>query len=458
VADTRRALPSVDALLREPALAALAGVHPRALVVRVARELLAAARRGGAKPRSAAAWAAGVAAAVGEAALPTLRRCINATGVVLHTNLGRAPLAPEAVAAISGAAAGYGSLELDLESGRRGSRHLHCAALVAELTGAADAMVVNNAAAALLLALAAVAEGGDVIVSRGELIEIGGGFRIPEIMEEAGVSLVEVGTTNRTRPADYQRALDRLRGSGRPLALLKVHRSNFRIEGFAAEVSASDLAALGRRRRIPLIYDLGGGLMTELADAGLHSEPTVRAAVRSGAALTVCSGDKLLGGPQAGIVAGSRRMVAACRGRPLARAVRADKLTLAGLAATLELYRDAATARDRIPVLRMLTAAPERLREQATALAAMLPPGSRAETVATSSVVGGGTFPGTVLPGYGVAIEPEGTSADELARRLRSRGVPIIATVQRGRLVLDVRTLLPGDELEIATALRELRG
>jgi L-seryl-tRNA(Ser) seleniumtransferase len=478
VTDPRRRLPSVERLLREADLAPLLAAHPRAVVVRAVREVLAAARRAeGVAGLDPGDWGEAVARAVERAVAPTLRRCVNATGVVLHTNLGRAPLPPAALEAIASVAGGYGSLEFDIETGRRGSRHVHCAALLGELTGAEDALVVNNAASALLLALAVAAEGGAVVVSRGELIEIGGGFRIPEILEKSGARLLEVGTTNRTRLADYARALREARrtwpdraeagprtrrrataarrgGAARvrpALALLKVHRSNFRLEGFTAEVAAEELVALGRAQRVPVLYDLGGGLMLDLSDAGLAGEPTVPGAVASGAAAVIYSGDKLLGGPQAGVLVGRRRFVAACRAHPLARAVRADKLTLAALAATLHLYRDPARARAEIPVLRMLTVSPIELESVARALAEMLPPAARPEVVRTRAAVGGGAFPGVTLASRGVALAPEGIAAADLARRLRTQRESVVPTIHEGRVVLDVRTLLP-DEPRVAAA------
>jgi L-seryl-tRNA(Ser) seleniumtransferase len=327
-------------------------------------------------------------------------------------------------------------------------------------------MVVNNAASALLLALDTAASGGDVIVSRGELIEIGGGFRIPEILEKSGARLVEVGTTNRTRLADYEgalRLLGRARGQARaaaveragrgPRAILKVHRSNFRQEGFVADAPLEELVALGRKRRVGVVYDLGGGLMLDLAAEGLAGEPTLPAAARSGATAVIASGDKLLGGPQAGILLGAAPFVARCRSNPLARAVRADKLTLAGLAATLALYRDPATARQEIPVLRMLTEPRSALEARAERLAALLPPAARAATTATQAAVGGGAFPGTVLASAGVALAPAGIPPLTLAERLRRAPRPVVGFVAAGRVVLDVRTILPDDERVVADAV-----
>jgi L-seryl-tRNA(Ser) seleniumtransferase len=456
--DTRRTLPSVDRLLRLPAVAALAEAHPRAVVARAVRQAIADARTAPERrPRDEAGWAEAVFVQVDALLAPTLRRCINATGVVLHTNLGRAPLADAAIAALTAAAQGYSSLEYDLATGARGSRHVHCAALLAELTGAEDAMVVNNAASALVLALATAAGGAGVVVSRGELIEIGGGFRIPEILETSGAQLVEVGTTNRTRVEDYERAL-RKRGArsgergGR--AILKVHRSNFRLEGFTAEASLAELVALGRKRRVPVLYDLGTGLMLDLTDAGLGGEPTLPGSAVSGAAAVVASGDKLLGGPQAGILVGTKRFIGACRRHPIARAVRADKLTLAALAATLGLYRDPAAARRTIPVLRMLTLPLADLDGAARQLAAALPAAARADVVPTRSAVGGGAFPGVALESRGVALRTDAAAA-VIAARLREAAIPVIVLVERGRAVLDVRTLLPGDHAVVASAVAE---
>ncbi len=468
--DRRRALPSVDRLLRAPAIAALGAATGREALVRATRQALAMVRGDqGAAPADDAGWASLVSTQLEAATTPTLRRVVNATGVVLHTNLGRAPLAQEAIDAIAEVAAHYNTLEYDADRGARGSRHLHCSALLMELTGAPAALVVNNAASALLLALAVAAEGGETIVSRGELIEIGGGFRIPEIMEKSGTRLVEVGTTNRTRVGDYEKALMAhgswlMAGKGarrrspsaishQPSAILKVHRSNFRLEGFTAEASLEELAALGKKKRAPVLYDLGGGLMAELDVPGLTGEPTLPAAARSGATAVVASGDKLLGGPQAGIVVGTAKFVAACRAHPLARAVRADKLTLAALAATLNLHRDPGVAAHRIPVLRMLKASVPHLAQRADALRALLPGAARGAVVATRAAVGGGAFPGAELESRGVAIDAAGLRPDALAERLRRRRIPVVGTVQKGRLVLDVRALLEGDDAIVAAAV-----
>lgn len=434
--DPRRQLPSIDSLLADPGVAPLLATHPRSLVVKAVRAAVDAARtNGGTAPPEG--WDAAVHAAALRLATPSLAPVINATGVVLHTNLGRAPLAEAAIAAITRVARGYAALEYDLDRGTRGSRHAHCRDLLVELTGAADAMVVNNAAGAVLLALSALARGGDAIVSRGELVEIGGSFRIPDIMARSGAKLVEVGTTNRTHPHDYERAL-----TADSRVLLKVHRSNFQVTGFTTDVAVVELAELAHSRGIACVYDLGSGLMINLSDWGLSGEPTVPEAVAAGADLVMFSGDKLLGGPQAGILVGTEAAIAACRADPIARAVRADKLTLAGLEATLGLYRDKDAAIHAIPVLNMLTENEESIRERASRLGGQLIEGD--------SEVGGGAFPGAKLRTWLAGFPDEA-----LAERLRANDPPIIARVAGSRVLLDARTILP-EQVEIVIAA--LRG
>ena len=335
------------------------------------------------------------------------------------------------------AAEGYSTLEYDIGRGARGSRHRHCRDLLVELTGAEDAIVVNNAAGGVLLALAALARDGEAIVSRGELVEIGGSFRIPDIMARSGATVVEVGTTNRTHPNDYERAL-----TTESRALLKVHRSNFQVTGFTADVAVVELAELAHARGIVCLYDLGSGLLIDLSDWGLSGEPTVPEAVASGADLIAFSGDKLLGGPQAGILVGTAAAIAACRADPIARTVRADKLTLAALEATLGLYRDKKTAVLEIPVLRMLTEAPASLRQRAARLGG--------ELIEGDSEVGGGSFPGAKLRTW-LAGFPDET----LAERLRRNDPPIIARVAGSRVLLDARTIFPE---QVDTVIAALRG
>ncbi|HET9386638.1 MAG TPA: L-seryl-tRNA(Sec) selenium transferase [Gemmatimonadales bacterium] len=436
--DPRRQLPSIDAILTGPGIVALLADHPRALVVKAAREAVDAARgNGGAPP--AEGWDAAVRAALRRLAVPSLAPVINATGVVLHTNLGRAPLAPAAITALTRVASGYAALEYDLGRGTRGSRHAHCRDLLVELTGAADALVVNNAAGALLLALSALARGGDAIVSRGELVEIGGSFRIPDILTRSGARLVEVGTTNRTHPRDYEGAL-----TPDSKVLLKVHRSNFQVTGFTTEVAVADLAELAHARGLSCLYDQGSGLLVNLSEFGLSGEPTVPEGVAAGTDLVVCSGDKLLGGPQAGILVGSEGAIAACRADPIARAVRADKLTLAALEATLALYRDRHTAIHEIPVLNMLTENEESIRARAERLGG--------ELIEGDSEVGGGSFPGAKLHTWLAGFPDE-----SLAERLRRADPPIIARVAGNRVLLDARTILPGQVEAVIAALHAAR-
>ncbi len=380
---------------------------------------------------------------------PSLRRVINATGVVVHTNLGRAPLAAAARQALLAAAEGYSNLELDLQEGTRGSRHDHVQDALRELTGAEAALVVNNGAAAVLLAVAALAgPGRSVIVSRGQLVEIGGGFRIPEVIRQSGSELVEVGTTNRTRLADYRRAVVSLDPA--PAAILRVHQSNFRTLGFVEDVPVSELVGLG----LPVIDDVGSGVLADAALVpALAGEPSIPASVGAGAALVCCSGDKLLGGPQAGLLVGTDAAVDAARQHPLARAMRIDKLSLAALEATLRLYRDPARARSEIPVLAMLDAGAPELSDRARRLAGQI--GPTAEVVPCSGRVGGGALPLLELAGYAVALagDPVG-----IANRLRGGEPAVICRVHEGRALLDVRTVDESELEPLAGAVRAALG
>jgi L-seryl-tRNA(Ser) seleniumtransferase len=445
--DRRRELPSVDRLLREPGVVALLDAAPRAAVVSAIREALAVARTCRAGPPDD--WAVDIRDRLAEHRRPGLRPVLNATGVVLHTNLGRAPLADAAVRAMVEIASGYSNLELDLDTGTRGSRADHCRALLRRITGAADGLVVNNAAGALVLALNALAAGRGVLISRGELIEIGGSFRIPDIMSRSGARLLEVGTTNRTHLDDYRRALD----GDEVGAILTVHRSNFEQRGFVASPEPAALGALARGAGIPYLYDIGSGLLADLSPWGLTSEPGVADALASGADLVCFSGDKLLGGPQAGCLVGSAAVVARCRENPLARAIRADKLTLAGLAATLALYQDPDTALREIPVLRMLTAGADDLRRRAERLAAACPAALEPTVIPGESAVGGGAFPGAVLPTSLVALRADRLGPDGLALRLRLGEPAVVARVTGGRVVLDPRTLPAEADDQVARAL-----
>jgi L-seryl-tRNA(Ser) seleniumtransferase len=422
---------------------------PHALAVAAAREAIAARRAELlAGEAGEADLVARASAALERGERPSLRRVLNATGVIVHTNLGRAPLAVEARAAASRTAEGYANLELELEAGRRGSRQAHVGGLLCELTGAEAALAVNNGAAAVLLAAAALAgprhpgaePGREVVVSRGQLVEIGGSFRVPDVVAQSGARLVEVGTTNRTRLEDYERAIGARTG-----AILRAHPSNFRTLGFVAEVEIEALCALGP----PVIDDLGSGALAE-GVAALRDEPPVRRSVLAGAALTCFSGDKLLGGPQAGLLVGRTDAVAAARAHPLARAVRIDKLSLAALEATLRLYRDPDRARREIPVLAMLEASEDVLHARAQRLAAAI--GHDGVEVARAAArVGGGALPLLELEGPVVAVDPGAQGADTLAARLRGGDEPVMGRVQGGRLLLDPRTLTD-EEAEAAGA------
>jgi L-seryl-tRNA(Ser) seleniumtransferase len=426
-----RALPPVDALAAEVDA-------PRALALAAARAVLAERRAellsgDGSGAPDLVARARSWAAARGRL---RLRRVVNATGVIVHTNLGRAPLSGPAREAVVSVATGYSNLEWDAASGTRGSRHDHVAGLVCELTGAEDAIAVNNCAGAVLLAAAAT--GGTIAVSRGQLVEIGGGFRIPEVIAQAGARLVEVGTTNRTRRADYERAI--AAGAG---AILRAHPSNFRQLGFVQEVEIEELCELG----VPVIDDVGSGVLADELPT-LAEEPGVRRSIAAGAAVVCFSGDKLLGGPQAGILAGRASAIATARRHPLARALRLDKLSLAALEATLSLYRDPERARREIPVLAMLRASEAELRDRAARLAAAI--GEGATVVDSVAKVGGGALPLMELPGPVVALEGD---AEALAAQLRAGDPPVAGRIERDRLLLDPRTM---DDTEIAFVARAM--
>ena len=423
---------------------------PRSVVVAAAREAVARARKGrGGVPED---WGAEVVERTKRMARRSLRPVLNATGVVLHTNLGRAPLAARAIDALTAVASGYSALEFDLEAGARGQRTDHGRRLLAELTGAEDALAVNNAASALILALNTVAEGMEVVVSRGELVEIGGSFRIPDILGKSGARLREIGTTNRTHLDDYRRVLGPATG-----AILKVHQSNFVQSGFVHAPPAADLARLAHDHGLPLIHDAGSGLLADLAPFGLTSEPRVSDAVSDGADLVVFSGDKLLGGPQAGCIVGSAALLGRCRANPLARASRADKMTFAALEATLELYRDPAVALREIPVLRMLTLCAAELevraRQLGAAIAAACPAAPPPRLTDGTSVTGGGSFPGADLPTTLVVLDPGPRGADSLALALRLGEPPIVARVEDRTVVLDPRTLPVHSFPEVAAAV-----
>jgi L-seryl-tRNA(Ser) seleniumtransferase len=377
---------------------------------------------------------------------PRLVPILNATGVVIHTNLGRAPVSAEAAAAMAAAASGYVPLEVEPESGHRGGRMREIAALMRALTGAEATLVVNNNAAAVLLTLSTIAAGRSVIVSRGEAVEIGGGFRIPDVLRQSGAMLVEVGTTNRTYADDYARAID-----ATTAALLKVHPSNFAMSGFTAAATVGELAAIAEPAGIPVIEDLGSGALVDARRFGLAAEPTIAESLAAGASVVTASGDKLLGGPQAGLIVGRREWVERIAAHPLARAVRADKTCLAGLAATLRHYV-AGEETSRIPVWRMIAAAPDQLRRRAEILAGRLAAaGDDAAVEAVEATVGGGSLPGQTMPSFAVSLA--GAEADEVARRLRLGEPRVFPRIAEGRVLLDLRTVLPEDDDRLSEAV-----
>ncbi len=439
--DPRRSLPSMDAVLR--ASGERGGVRQRLRAA--ARDVLNEARGDGTSP-AAAEVAAQARALLLERDAPSLRRVLNATGVVLHTNLGRAPLSAAALEAIADVA-GTASVEYDLVSGRRGERHGHAARLLIELTSAEDGLVVNNGAAGILLALAALAGRREVVVARGELVEIGGSFRIPDVLARSGAKLVEVGTTNRTYAGDYASAI-----TPRTAAILRVHASNFKIVGFTTRAESAELATIAHHRGIMFVHDLGSGTLLDTSVFGLGREETVQEAVAAGADAVTFSGDKLLGGPQAGIAVGSAAALARMRGHPLMRALRPDKLTLAALVATLGAYRDGRAEID-LPVWRMIGATSAALERRALALAQLLADdGVDAEVIETRSTVGGGSLPEETQPSHAVAIRA--ASARGAAARLRAASPAVVGRIDERRLVLDLRTVLPEDDEPLARAVR----
>jgi L-seryl-tRNA(Ser) seleniumtransferase len=449
-------IPSVDRLLNEPELAQSLTRCGRTVVVAETREELQHLRERALRGElrladlQPQAIARGIESRLASRALPRLRSVFNLTGTVLHTNFGRALLPDAAVQAVIRAMRTPVSLEFDLDSGGRGDRDSIVEALLCELTGAAAATVVNNNAAAVLLALNSLADGGEVVVSRGELVEIGGSFRVPDVMAKSGAILREVGTTNRTRTVDYERAI-----TERTRLLLRVHRSNFEITGFTEQASTAELVALARKRGIPLMEDLGSGALFDLRAIGVSGEPGVLDSLRSGVDIVTYSGDKLLGGPQAGLISGGSELIARMRANSLFRALRVDKLIYAALEATLLAY--VKKDHDAVPTLRMMRLTKEAIGERAEALAARVPaPKLKVEVVNGESILGGGAAPSSVLPTRLLAMTCEGLSADELAALLRRSEPPIIARVEEGRVLLDLRTVLPGEDAQVAAALNRI--
>ncbi len=442
-----RNLPSVNQLLESPPLKSLIETANHNVVVNGVRSFLDQLRE---QITNAAEevhipgpqeLAEKIASWISTAEQPRLRHVINATGVILHTGLGRAPLADEAIGEMNAIARGYASLEVDLATGKRSQRDLAVRRLICEVTGASSATVVNNNAAATMLTLSALATGREVIVSRGQLVEIGGSYRLPDVMECSGARLREIGTTNKTRFSDYERAINENTG-----AILRVHPSNYRVVGFNASVELTELIKLGRRHHIPVIDDVGSGALIDFEQFGLTDEPIVRHSIDCGANIVLFSGDKLVGGPQCGIIAGDDELISKIKEHPMTRAMRVDKLTLAALAATLRLYRDPDKAQQKIPLLMMLSTPVENLKLRAERLAPQLAEASfveTAEAVTSQSTLGGGSLPTQYLPTWCIALTPSGCGVDELARKLRTNSPAIFGRITSGQLLLDLRTVAP---------------
>ena len=454
------ALPSVDELLKGSDGSQWLALFPRTVVVQAIRDIIAGERNkilAGEHPViSSSALSACISARIQKCSSFSLLPVINATGIVLHTNLGRAVLSERAVSNVIAASRGYSNLEYDLETGKRGKRHSHTTGILRQLTGAEDALIVNNNAAAVFLSLTTIAKDREVIVSRGELVEIGGSFRVPDVMTASGAALREIGTTNKTHLRDYRTAINEKTG-----LILKVHQSNYKITGFTEDVSIEQLAALGKEHGIPVMYDLGSGCLIDLKPYGIHGEPSVQEIMKSGADLVTFSGDKLLGGPQGGIIVGRQDLLEKIRKNPLARAVRVDKMTIAAFEATLMDYLDPEKALQNIPVLRMLFQSLETIRSRARKIAAQLRKqiaGADITLIKDSSKAGGGSLPEAEFETYAVSIDPKNISVNELETRLRTGPKPIIARIKENALLLDARTIQDQDVKEliriVSSALR----
>jgi L-seryl-tRNA(Ser) seleniumtransferase len=459
-----RRLPKVDDLLKNKAIADMLETCPRRVVVDAVRSSIDAARieiETAGRPEDAAgiveidSLVADTKRIVEMVINPSLRKVVNATGVVVHTNLGRSILPDVAIKAVAEIAGSYSNTEFDIDAGKRGSRHDHIEKLLCRLTGADAAMAVNNNAAAVLLALSALAKGKEVIISRGQLVEIGGSFRIPDVMRQSGARLREVGATNKTHIADFRSAVTDKTG-----LIMRAHPSNFQVVGFSSDVSLKDMVLVAREFEVPVLDDLGSGVMIDISKAGLPYEPTVQESVAAGVDVTTFSGDKLMGGPQAGIAVGKREFIQKMKKHPLARAVRIDKMTLAALEATLMLYYDEEKAIREIPTLSMLFASQEELAKRAKALAKRLAAisGIAAAIGAgeDTSKAGGGALPLAELPTAVIEIAPAGMSANKLEKELRRAAVPVIGRIKDDKLLLDMRTILPADEEYIVSALTEI--
>jgi L-seryl-tRNA(Ser) seleniumtransferase len=458
-----RSLPSIERLLERPLASRLSADLGRDRVRDLLREITAGLREQLTHtPDAAAPFFDSLTDEVereleiraAESAQPSLRRVINATGVLIHTNLGRAPLARQAIEAVADAGAHYSNLEYDLMQGERGKRETHCQELLARLTGSEAAVLANNNAAAVLLVLNTLAEGGEVIVSRGELIEIGGSFRIPDVMAKSGAILREVGTTNRTRIADYERAI-----TDRTKLILRVHPSNYRIIGFTERPSVQEIAQLSRKTGIPSFEDLGSGCLIDLSPFGVKDEPVVAESLKSGISVVSFSGDKMLGGPQAGIIAGSKTIVDRVRANPLMRALRVDKMTYAAIEATLRLY-DSGTAQIEVPVIRAIALTQEDIRRRAEQFCELVIQSTNGEFRANieegASVIGGGSAPQVTLPTMLVMLESSEMSLASIENGLRSHRIPIISRVERDRVVIDLRTVALEEEAIILDAIKAL--
>lgn len=447
-----RDLPGVDRLISDERISELGELYPSGIIVDLVRlyldEIRLSISRGDPCP-SFDAMTNAIVSRIHLIASVGPRRVINATGVILHTNLGRASLSPDSITAMTEASEGFSNLEIDLESGKRGSRQVHIERLLCQLSGAEDSLVVNNNASAVLLLLSALARRKEVIVSRGQAVEIGGGFRIPDVMRQSGAKLVEVGTTNCTYIADYERAI-----TPRTAALLRVHSSNFKVVGFTQETDIGELVKLGKRYELPVFDDLGSGCFLDVTEFGLNSEPRVQDSISAGVGLACFSGDKLMGGPQAGIIVGRRSLVSRLKRHPLARGVRIDKMRLAALSATLIHYLKG-EATSKIPIWRMIASPVSEIERRAEQWAQAV--GCLATTTAGESTVGGGSLPGSTLPTRLLIIKmPRGIRVQDMAQELRRQPLPVVGRIERNALVLDPRSVLPEEDSAVVQSLRSV--